>query len=125
AFRLQIITTVDQIENTYLGLVYAYENLRVKQETLSFSQKTFSDTKKQVEIGSLAPIEAVRAQSTVAADAQALTVAKTNLQLEQLIMKNALSRTLHDPTLAAADVVPTSTMEVPQGEQVQPTEDMV
>lgn len=125
AFRLQIITSVDQIENMYWDLVYAYENLRVKQESLAFSQKTFSDTKKQVEIGSLAPIEAVRAQSTVAADEQALTVAKTNLQLQQLIMKNALSRTLHDPVLANADVVPTSTMEVPENEQVQPTEELV
>jgi outer membrane protein len=125
AFRLQITTTVDQIENMYWDLVYAYENLRVKQESLAFSQKTLSDTKKQVEIGSLAPIEAVRAQSTVAADEQALTVAKTNLQLQQLIMKNALSRTLHDPILANADVIPTSTMEVPENEQVQPTEELV
>jgi outer membrane protein len=125
AFRLQIITTVDQIENMYWDLVFAYENQRVKQESLAFSQKTLSDTKKQVEIGSLAPIEAIRAQSTVAADEQALTVAKTNLQLQQLIMKNALSRTLHDPTLANADVIPTSTMEVPENEQVQPTEELV
>jgi outer membrane protein TolC len=125
AFRLQITTTVDQIENMYWDLVYAYENLRVKEESLTFSQKTLSDTKKQVEIGSLAPIEAVRAQSTVAADQQALTVARTNLQLEQLVMKNALSRTLHDPTLAGADVIPTSTMEVPETEQIQPTEELV
>jgi outer membrane protein len=125
AFRLQIITTVDQIENMYWDLVFAYENQRVKEESLAFSQKTLSDTKKQVEIGSLAPIEAVRAQSTVAADQQALTVAKTNLQLQQLIMKNALSRTLHDQTLARADVIPTSTMEVPENEQVQPIEDLV
>jgi outer membrane protein len=125
AFRLQIITSVDQIENMYWDLVYAYENQRVKEESLAFSQKTLSDTKKQVEIGSLAPIEAVRAQSTVAADEQAVTVAKTNLQLQQLIMKNALSRTLHDPALANADVIPTSTMEVPKNEQIQPTEDLV
>src|SRR5215472_9604169 len=125
AFRLQIITTVDQIENMYWDLVYAYENMRVRQESLAFSQKTFSDTKKQVEIGSLAPIEAVRAQSTVAADEQSLTVAKTNLQLQQLIMKNALSRSLHDPVLANADVIPTSTMEVSGNEQVQPTEELV
>jgi outer membrane protein len=125
AFRLQIITSVDQIENMYWDLVYAYENLRVREESLAFSEKTLSDTKKQVEIGSLAPIEAVRAQSTVAADQQALTVARTNLQLQQLIMKNALSRTLRDPMLANADVIPTSTMEVPENEQVQPTEELV
>jgi len=125
AFRLQVITTVDQIENMYWDLVYAYENQRVKEESLAFSQKTLSDTKKQVEIGSLAPIEAVRAQSTVAADEQALTVAKTNLQLQQLIMKNALSRTLHDSVLANAAVIPTSTMEVPANQEIQPTEDLV
>ena len=60
-------------------------------------QKTLSDTQKQVEIGTLAPIEVVRAQSTVATDQQALTLAQTNLQLQQLLMKNALSRTLVDP----------------------------
>lgn len=125
SFRLQVITTVDQIENMYWDLVYAYENQRVKEESLAFSEKTLSDTKKQVEIGSLAPIESVRAQSTVAADQQALTVAKTNLQLQQLLMKNALSRTLHDPALARAEVIPTSTMEVPENEQPQPTEDLV
>src|SRR5580704_15589589 len=97
AFRLQIIDSVDQIENIYWDLVYAYENARVQNESLAFAQKTLSDTKKQVEIGSLAPIESVRAQSTVAADQQALTVARTNLQLEQLLMKNALTRTLKDP----------------------------
>ncbi len=125
AFRLQIITTVNQIESMYWDLVYAYENLRVKQESLTFSDKTLSDTKKQVEIGSLAPIEAVKAQSQVAADQQALTVAKTNLQLQQLLMKNALSRTLHDSNVAGAEVIPTSTMEVPENEPIQPTEDLV
>ena len=97
----------------YWDLVYAYENVRVQQENLAFAQKTFSDTKKQVEIGTLAPIEVVRAQSTVATDQQTLTLALTNLQLEQLLMKNALSRTLVDPKLADAEVIPTSTMEVP------------
>src|SRR5204862_857701 len=91
AFRLQNIATVDQIENLYWNLVYAYENVRVAQESLAFAQKTLSDTRKQVEIGSLAPIEVVRAQNTVAADQQSLIQAQTNLDLQQLLMKNALS----------------------------------
>jgi outer membrane protein len=125
AFRLQIIDSVDQIENIYWDLVYAYENARVQNESLAFAQKTLSDTKKQVEIGSLAPIETVRAQSTVAQDQQQVTAAQTNLQLEQLLMKNALTRTLKDPTLATADVIPTSTMEIPAQEPVVPTEDLI
>ena len=125
AFRLQVITTVNQIQSMYWDLVYAYENVRVQKESIAFAEKTLSDTKKQVEIGSLAPIEVVRAQSTVAQDQQALTVALTNLQLEQLLMKNALSRTLRDQTLAGAEVIPTSTMELPANEQVQPTQDLI
>jgi outer membrane protein len=125
AFRLQITTTVDQIENMYWDLVYAYENVRVQREQLAFAQKTLSDTQKQVEIGTLAPIEVVRAQSTVATDQQTLTVALTNLQLEQLLMKNALSRTLVDPRLADAEVIPTSIMELPAQEPVVPAQDLV
>ncbi len=125
AFRLQTITTVDQIENMYWDLLYAYENVRVQQESLTFAEKTLSDNKKQVEIGTLAPIEVVRAQSQVATDRQSLTVALTNLQLQQLLMKNALSRTLVDPKLADAEVIPTSIMEVPTEEPVAPTEELV
>jgi outer membrane protein len=125
AFRLQITDTVDQIENIYWDLVYAYENARVQNESLAFAQKTLSDTKKQVEIGSLAPIETVRAQSTVAQDQQLVTLAQTNLQLEQLLMKNALTRMLKDPVLANSEVIPTSTMEIPAQEETVPTEDLI
>jgi outer membrane protein TolC len=125
AFRLQVTTTVDQIENIYWDLVFAYENVRVQKESLAFAQKTLSDTQKQVQIGSLAPIEVVRAQSTVATDQQNLIQAQNNLQLQQLLMKNALSRTLVDPRLADADVIPTSTMQIPQQEEVVPTQDLV
>ncbi len=125
AFRWQITTTVDQIENMYWDLVFAYENVRVQKEQLAFAQKTLSDNQKQVEIGTLAPIEVVRAQSTVASNQQTLTVALTNLQLQQLLMKNALSRTLVDPALADAEVIPTSIMESPAQEAVVPIQDLV
>jgi len=125
AFRLQITTTVDQIENMYWDLVYAYENVRVQKEQLAFAQRTLSDNQKQVQIGTLAPIEVVRAQSTVASNQQTLTLALTNLELQQLLMKNAISRTLVDPVLADAEVIPTSTMELTTPEAVVPTQDLV
>src|SRR6202521_798534 len=125
AFRWQITNTVDQIENMYWDLVFAYEDVRVQKEQLAFAQKTLSDTQKQVQIGTLAPIEVVRAQSTVATNQQTLTLALTNLELQQLLMKNALSRTLVDPALADAEVIPTSTMELPAQEPVIPTQDLV
>ena len=125
AFRLQVITSVDQIENIYWDLTNAYENVKVQQGSLALAQKTLEDNKKQVQIGTLAPIEVVRAESVVATGQQALIVAQTNLQLQQLLMKNALSRTLVDPVLAEAEVIPTSTMVVPANEPVGPIQDLI
>lgn len=125
AFRLQVITTVNQIENIYWDLVNAYENVKVQQDSLTLAQKTFSDNQKQVQIGTLAPIEVVRAQSVVATNQQSLIVAQTNLQLQQLLIKNALSRSLVDPVLADAEVIPTDTMSVADKEPVVPTQDLV
>ena len=125
AFRLQIITTVDQIENLYWDLVFAYENVRVQQEALTFAERTLADNKKQVQFGTLPPIQVVSAQSTVSTDQQALILAQTNLELQELLMKNALSRTLEDPKLASADVIPTSTMQLPEQESVVPVQDLI
>src|SRR5271165_769582 len=125
AFRLQIITTVDQVENMYWDLVYAYENVRVQQESLTYAQKALDDSKRQAQVGTVPPIQVVSAQSTVATGQQNLIVAQNNLQLQQLLTKNALSRSIEDPVLAEADVIPTSAMQVPQEETVVPIQDLI
>src|SRR5580700_2971025 len=125
AFRLQIITTVDQIEDMYWDLVYAYENVRVQQEALTYAQKALNDTKKQAQVGTVPPIQVVSAQSTVSTDEQNLILAQNNLELEKLLMKNAVSRSIEDPMLAEADVIPTTTMQIPQEEAVIPTQDLI
>ncbi len=125
AFRLQIITTVDQIENMYWDLVYAYENVRVQQEALTYAQKALEDSKKQAQVGTAPPIQVVSSQSTVATDQQNLIVAQNNLELQELLVKNALSRSIEDPILAEADVIPTSVMAIPQQEPVVPTQDLI
>lgn len=125
AFRLQIITTVDQIENMYWDLVYAYENVRVQKEALSYAQKALDDSKQQAQVGTVPPIQVVSAQSTVSTDQQNLIVAQNNLQLQELLMKNALSRSIEDPLLAEADVIPTSTMQIPQEEPVIAMQDLI
>jgi outer membrane protein TolC len=124
AFENQVMFTVTQIQDIYWDLVNAYQNLLVKQRSVGLAEKTLSDNKKQVEIGTLAPIEVVRAQSAVASAQQDLIVAQTNLQLQQLLMKNAITRNLSDTTLAAAPVIPTDTMVVAD-EQLRPVDELV
>ncbi|MGH9524708.1 MAG: TolC family protein, partial [Terriglobales bacterium] len=125
SFRLQIISTVSQIQQIYWDLVNAYEDLQVKQRSLALAQQLLSDTQKQVQIGTMAPIEIVSAQSQVATTQQDLIVSQTNLQLQQLYIKNAISKNLNDQTLASADVIPTDTMSMPSQEPVQPIQDLI
>ncbi|HEX7962946.1 MAG TPA: TolC family protein [Terriglobales bacterium] len=125
SFRLQVISTVSQIQNIYWNLVNAYEDVKAKERAVALAQRTLSDNRKQVEIGTLAPIEIVRAESEVAARQQDLIISQTSLQLQQLLTKNALSRNLTDPVLAAAPVIPTDTMSIPQQEPVVPIQDLL
>ena len=125
AFRLQVMTTVAQIENIYWNLVNAYEDVKSKQRALDLANQLLENNQKQVRIGTLAPIEVVRAQSQVASASQDLIISQTNLQLQQLYMKNAVSRNLTDAQLIAAEVIPTDTMQVPAAESIIPTQDLI
>ena len=114
-FRNQIITTVSQIENIYWDLVNAYENVNVQQRALDLANKTLSDNQKQVAAGTLAPLTVVQSQSAVATAKQNLIAAQVNLQLQQLLMKNAITRNMADPMLAVAPVIPTDTLNTTRG----------
>ncbi len=126
AFRLQVISTVSQIENIYWDLVNAYEAYRVNERSLALAQKTLSDNQKQVEIGTLAPLDVVRAQSSVASAEQALIASRTNLQLQQLVMKNALTRSLPgNSPLVQAEVIPTDTVQISDQEDLPPVDQLI
>ena len=125
AYQNQIMTSVSQIENIYWDLVNAYENVKVQQRALDLAQKTLSDTEKQVEIGTLAPITVVQSKSSVASAQQNLIVAQTNLQLQQLLMKNAITRNNTDPILATAPVIPTDTLQINEPFEVPPVEQLI
>lgn len=106
-FRQQILATVNQVENIYWVVVSAYEDVQAKEHALEQSTKLDSDTRKQLEIGTMAPLDVVNADSTVATDKQALISSQSNLNYQQLVLKQAIARNLNDPTLVSAPIVPT------------------
>ncbi len=124
-FQQQLITTVNSVINLYWDLVSFNEDVIVKQKALALSQKLYEDNKKQVEIGTLAPIEIVRAEAEVAAREQDLTVSQTNLLQQETIIKNALSKTgIASPSVADARIVPIDRIRVPETEAIQPLQDL-
>lgn len=125
-FRQQVISTVSQIINIYWDLVSYTEDVKVKKQALALAEKLLSDNKKQVEIGTLAPIEIVRAEAEVARNQQDVTVSETRLLQQETVLKNALSRTgVSSPSVADARVVATDTIKIPEQEEIQPIQDLV
>jgi outer membrane protein TolC len=106
AFKDQIIATVTQIENIYWDLVSAYEQTRVNEQSSAFAQQTFDNAKKQFQLQSIPEMDVMRAEAEVSKRDQDLTVARTSLQFQETLMKNAVTKSLEDPVLEAMPVIP-------------------
>ncbi|MBI3404660.1 MAG: TolC family protein, partial [Acidobacteria bacterium] len=113
AFQDQVMTTVSAVQNLYWDLVFAREDVKVKQRSVELAQKLYNDNKRQVEIGTLAPIEVVRAEAEVARTQQDLIVSQTFLLQQQTLMKNALTKNSLDVAVLTVEVVPTDSISKP------------
>jgi outer membrane protein TolC len=125
-FKQQVITTVAAIASLYWDLVSMNEEVRVRQQALATSERLYRDNQKQVEIGTLAPIEIVRAEAEMASRQQDLTIAETQVLQQETILKNALSRNgVLSPMVAEARIIPTDRIRMPDSEPIEPIQDMV
>jgi outer membrane protein TolC len=111
AFRDQVIATITQIENIYWDLVNAYQQARVNEQSLNFAQQSFENSKKQLQLEAVPAMDVMKAEAEVSKRDQDLTVARTNLQLQESLIKNALTRSLDDAALEEMPVVPTDTLQ--------------
>lgn len=125
AFTAQLIATVTQIENLYWDLFNAYQQEQVKERSLEFAQQTYQKGQKQLELRAIPQMEVLRDEGEVAKRTQDLTVAKTNLQLQELLMKNAITRNLNDSFLVAMPVIPTAQMHMDNGQTEVPMNELV
>ncbi|MBI4166511.1 MAG: TolC family protein [Acidobacteria bacterium] len=121
-FRQEVIRAITQVLNLYYDMVYFRDNVRVAERSLALAEKTLSDNKRQVEIGTLAPIEVVRAESEVAARQQDLIIAQTNLQKQATLLKTALAKQV-DADLSGIEIEPTDTLPAPRPEDVPPLDE--
>jgi len=124
-FQQQVISTVANVINLYWNLVSYVESVDVANQSLAYSTKLYEDNQKQVQIGTLAPVEVTRAYAEVKSDQQTLITAQTNVLQQETILKNALSRNgVASPTIADAHVVPTDKIQVPDKEPVRLIQDL-
>jgi outer membrane protein TolC len=124
-FKDQVIATVTQIENIYWDLVSAYEQTQVNDQSYSFAQQTLENARKQLQLQSIPEMDVLRAEAEVSKRAQELTVARTSLQLQQTLMKNAITKSLDDPALEAMPVIPTDRIQTVAIETAEPVQDLI
>ena len=124
-FKLQVETTVAAVMSLYWDLVAFNDSIRVAREAVAAATRLWEDNKRQVEVGTMAPIEVTRAEAQIAAGEQQLTIAQTRVLQQETIIKNALSRTgVASPSIADAHIIPTDQIRIPDVEPIAPIQDM-
>jgi outer membrane protein len=125
-FEQQLNTTLNTVISTYWNLVSAALAVDVAQQSLALSQKLLDDNKKQLEIGTMAPLDVTTAQAQVATNETNLLIAQTAVQQQEVALKNLLSRNgLANPAIADAHIIPTDRITIPDTEPIQPVQDLV
>jgi len=114
AFAQQAITTVTNTITAYWELAYARENVKVQQQAVTVAEKLYNDNKKQLEIGTMAPLDVTRAESELATDHTNLIVAQTTQLQDELILKNYISKDPMASNLIAVEIIPTDKPESPE-----------
>jgi len=124
--KLQVTTTVAAVLNLYWDLVSFNDAVRIKQKALETAQELYEGNKKQTEIGAMAGIEVTRAAAGVSSSKEDLLIAQTNVQQQEIVLKNALSRNVTENAwLDDVHIVPLDHIEIPKTEEVRPLQDLI
>jgi len=125
-FKLQVATTVSAALNLYYDLVSFDDAVRIKQQALATSQKNYDDDRKMAQIGALPAVEVTRAAAEVAVSRQDLLFAQTNVQQQEIVLKNALSRNaIANTWLDDVHIIPLNHIEIPKTDEVRPLADLI
>ncbi|MFQ5777201.1 MAG: TolC family protein, partial [Terriglobia bacterium] len=124
-FAQQVMDIVSNVKRAYWELIFAREDVKVKERSLALAEKLYNDNQRQVEIGTMARIEVVRAESEVARNRQDLIISQTNLLQQQISMKDLLSKNPTDPLLALVEIETLDSPQVPDVPEILPVQDAI
>jgi outer membrane protein len=125
-FKTQVSNTVNQVLNLYYALSAGYEDIKAKTNAVEVAQKFYENSKLQQEAGTMARLDVTTAESQLASAQYDLVNSQTNLQQQELQLKNLLSRTgIADPTLASVEIVPLDRIAVPEADDLPPLKNLL
>jgi outer membrane protein TolC len=125
-FKNQLIASVVNVLDLYYGLVADYQDVKAKQSALDVAQRFYQDNQKQVQIGTMAPLDVTTAEAQVASSQQDLVISQTTLQQGEIQLKDVLSRDgLADPIIREAQIIPLDHIDVPEKDNLPPLKELV
>ncbi len=123
-FETQMTNLLVQAQKTYWDLVFAGEDLKVKQRSLDLAQRTLDENKMKVEIGTLAPIDVVQTQSEVASRREQLVVSTYNITSAEDQIKKLTSGE-RDASMFLVKLQPSESPRRPDSVQIPTLEEAV
>jgi len=125
-FKAEVISIVANVLSLYYGVVADYEDLKAKQSAATVAQQFFENNQKQVQVGTMAPLDVTTAEAQLASSQQDLVISQTTLAQDQVQLKNVLSRTgTADPLLANVEIVPLDPIVVPEQDNLPAMKDLL
>ena len=106
--RLRVSNVVTQVQNAYVELVYAIENLKVQQRSLDLARDLVKLNEARVRAGVAAPVEVTQAQAQEAANVQNVILAQKAVRDNE----DTLKVTMNTPSAGGwgGEIQPTYTL---------------
>jgi outer membrane protein TolC len=125
-FETQVTGIVANVLNAYNGLVADFEDLHAKIVALDVARQFLEDTQKQLEFGSLTPLDVTNANTQYVAARQNADLSGATLRQQEIQVKSLLSRTrIGDSELAAVEIVPLDRITIPEKDDLPPLRELV
>ena len=107
-FKTVLVNLVYSVETAYWNLVYTVENLKTLQQALESGKDLLAKTKREVQVGTKAPIEVLNAEATVARREADILQAEAMVKRSQDQLKTLLNQG-GDPAAKGQNLRPADT----------------
>jgi outer membrane protein len=97
-----IINTLSNVRNAYWDFVFAVQSVEVARRSVALADQLVNDNRTRVDVGTMAPIDVIQAQSQAATQRQNLALAEGTRRTNELILKRLIVSGTQDPNWNAA-----------------------
>jgi outer membrane protein len=88
--RATITNTLSNVRNAYWDYVFAVQSVEVARQSVTLATQLVKDNQTRVEVGTMAPIDVVQAQSQAATQQQLLVTAQGAMRTAELALKRLI-----------------------------------